>query len=110
MTQRCKHRRPLQLTAAVNLLSDLVGQRWRIRVSANGVVEVCRPDAEHFDPKTEKGPHPRSRVGQAKRAVEAARNAEIHQDRWSGAGCTGDNLYPSSPLCEMGGNWPHRCV
>ena len=42
------------LTAAVNLLSDLVGQRWRIRVSANGVVEVCRPDAEHFDPKTEK--------------------------------------------------------
>ena len=41
-------------TAAVNLLSDLAGQRWKLRVSENGTVEVCRPDAEHLDPRAEK--------------------------------------------------------
>ena len=42
------------LTAAVNLLSDLAGQGWSIRVSESGVVEVCPPDVEHLDPRAEK--------------------------------------------------------
>ena len=41
-------------TAAVNLLSDLAGQRWKVRVREDGVVEVCLPNLEHLDPKAEK--------------------------------------------------------
>ena len=41
-------------TAAVNLLSDLARQRWKVRIRKDGVVEVCRPDAQKLDPKAEK--------------------------------------------------------
>ena len=40
--------------AAVNLLSDLARQRWKVRVNDNGIVEVGRPVGEHLDPKAEK--------------------------------------------------------
>ena len=42
------------LTAALNLLTDLVSQRWQVRVTEAGTVEVRQPDTKHLDAKAEK--------------------------------------------------------
>ena len=42
------------LRAALCILTDLVRQRWSIRVTNNGAVEVKRPEEERVDPRQEK--------------------------------------------------------
>jgi hypothetical protein len=42
------------LRAASCVLTDLARQRWSIRVTGNGSVEVKRPDEDRLDPKREK--------------------------------------------------------
>ena len=45
---------PLALRAALYILTDLAHQRWLIRVTENGAVEVKRPESDQFDPRGEK--------------------------------------------------------
>ena len=42
------------LSAALSLLTDLAGQRWQVRVTDEGTVEVRRPDANILTPRAEK--------------------------------------------------------
>ena len=42
------------LRAALFILTDLVRQRWSIRVTQNGAVEVRRPEEEQVEPQQEK--------------------------------------------------------
>ena len=46
--------RPAALRAAICVLTDLARQRWFIRVTDEGAVEVKRPDRDHVDPPREK--------------------------------------------------------
>ena len=46
--------RPVALRAALHVLTDLVRQRWSVRVTDKGVVEVKRPEREQVDPHREK--------------------------------------------------------
>ena len=45
---------PLALRAALYILTDLAHQRWLIRVTEDGAVEVKRPESDQFDPRGEK--------------------------------------------------------
>ena len=45
---------PLMLRAALCILTDLARQRWSIRITDDGAVEVRRPEEEQFDPRREK--------------------------------------------------------
>lgn len=50
------HEAPVtNLRAALHVLTDLARQRWTIRVTEGGEVEVKRPAGELLDPKREKG-------------------------------------------------------
>ena len=46
--------RPAALRAALCILTDLARQRWLIRVTEEGAVEVKRPEGEQVDPRREK--------------------------------------------------------
>jgi hypothetical protein len=46
--------RSAPLRAALLILTDLAHQRWSIRLTANGSVEVRRPEEHHLDPLAEK--------------------------------------------------------
>ena len=46
--------RPAALRAALCVLADLVRQRWSVRVTDKGVVEVKRPEGRQVDPHGEK--------------------------------------------------------
>ena len=46
--------KPSLLKAAMNLLTDLIGQKWGIRVTEDDKIEVCQPDVNHLNPMAEK--------------------------------------------------------
>ncbi len=46
--------RSTKLTAALSVLTDLARQRWLVRVTGTGEVEVQRPACEHLDVRREK--------------------------------------------------------
>lgn len=49
-----KEERSTKLTAALSVLADLARQRWLVRVTDAGEVEVQRPAGERLDPRREK--------------------------------------------------------
>lgn len=49
-----KEERSTKLTAALSVLTDLARQRWLVRVTDAGEVEVQRPAGERLDPRREK--------------------------------------------------------
>jgi len=54
LIQAAATERPLVLRAALRVLTDLARQRWSIRLTTHGGVEVRRPDGIQIDPRQEK--------------------------------------------------------
>ena len=54
LSQVPKQERSTKLIAALSVLADLARQRWMVRVTDSGEVEVQRPAAESLDPLLEK--------------------------------------------------------
>ena len=64
-----KDERSTKLMAALSVVTDLARQRWQIRVTESGEVEVRRPESERLDPQREKA---RIRDQEAREAERAA--------------------------------------